>query len=93
MGQPIDKIPLKRFKSIGDLEKFPLRSLNLLIGATASSVKAPRQFLRQRVLDGLRIFPPVRVTLDFDGSVLSTPRRAEGTAVGFNKKRKDARSD
>jgi len=60
--------------------------------ATAQSVEALRQFLRQRVLEGLRIFPPVRVTLDFDGSVLSTQRRAEGTAVGFNKKKKGARS-
>jgi hypothetical protein len=33
-----------------------------------------------------------RVTLDFDGSVQSTRRRAEGTAVGYNKKRKGARS-
>jgi hypothetical protein len=60
--------------------------------ATAQSVEALRQFLRQRVLDGLRIFQPVRVTLDFDGSVLSTQRRAEGTAVGSNKKKKGARS-
>ena len=33
-----------------------------------------------------------RVTLDYDGSVLSTGRHAEGTAVGFNKKKKGARS-
>ncbi len=33
-----------------------------------------------------------RITLDFDGSVLSTTRHAEGTAVGFNKKKKGARS-
>ena len=32
------------------------------------------------------------MTLDFDGSVLSTGRHAEGTAVGFNKKKKGARS-
>ena len=32
------------------------------------------------------------VTLDFDGSVLSTGRHAEGTAAGFNKKKKGARS-
>ena len=30
--------------------------------------------------------------MDFDGSVQSTSRRAEGTAVGFNKKKKGARS-
>ena len=33
-----------------------------------------------------------RITLDFDGSVQSTKRRAEGTAVGFNKRKKGARS-
>ena len=32
------------------------------------------------------------MTLDYDGSVLSTGRHAEGTAVGFNKKKKGARS-
>jgi hypothetical protein len=33
-----------------------------------------------------------RVTLDFDGSVQSTKSHAEGTAVGFNKVKKGARS-
>ena len=33
-----------------------------------------------------------RITLDFDGSVLSTGRFAEGTAVGFNRKKKGQRS-
>lgn len=33
-----------------------------------------------------------RITLDFDGSVLSTGRHAEGSAVGFNKTKKGARS-
>ena len=33
-----------------------------------------------------------RVTLDFDGSVQTTRSHAEGTAVGYNKKRKGARS-
>ena len=32
------------------------------------------------------------VVLDFDGTVLSTKGHAEGTAVGFNKKKKGARS-
>lgn len=32
------------------------------------------------------------VTLDFDGSVISTGRKAEGSAVGFNKGKKGARS-
>ncbi|MGH8613350.1 MAG: hypothetical protein ACREYF_15385 [Gammaproteobacteria bacterium] len=33
-----------------------------------------------------------RVTLDFDGSVIGTGRVAEGTAVGFNRKKKGQRS-
>ena len=33
-----------------------------------------------------------RVTLDFDGSVIATGRFAEGTAVGFNRKKKGQRS-
>lgn len=33
-----------------------------------------------------------RLTFDFDGSVLSTKGHAEGTAVGFNKAKKGARS-
>lgn len=33
-----------------------------------------------------------RATLDFDGSVNSTRRHAEGTAVGYNKRKKGARS-
>jgi hypothetical protein len=33
-----------------------------------------------------------RITADFDGSVQSTTGHAEGTAIGFNKKRKGARS-
>jgi hypothetical protein len=33
-----------------------------------------------------------RVTMDFDGSVISTSRHAEGTAVGYNKKKKGQRS-
>jgi hypothetical protein len=44
------------------------------------------------VLDRLISVAPARITLDFDGSVQSTKRRAEGTAVGFNRKKKGARS-
>ena len=36
MGRPIDKITLKGFKSIKDLEDFPLRNLNILIGANGA---------------------------------------------------------
>jgi len=60
--------------------------------ATAESVHHLRVLLRELVFERLRVLAPARVTLDFDGSVLSTTRRAEGTAVGFNKKKKGARS-
>jgi predicted ATPase len=36
MGKPIDRITLKGFKSIKDLDSFPLRSLNVLIGANGA---------------------------------------------------------
>ena len=47
---------------------------------------------RQIVLEPLAGQRPARLTLDFDGSVLSTGRFAEGTAVGFNKQKKGKRS-
>lgn len=34
----------------------------------------------------------IRITLDFDGSVISTTRKAQGSAVGYNKNKKGARS-
>lgn len=60
--------------------------------ADADSVKNIRMLLRNLVFERLRILCPARVTLDFDGSVQSTRRKAEGTAVGFNKKKKGTRS-
>ena len=44
-------------------------------------------------LGHLRCRPPspARLTLDFDGSVIGTPRMAEGTAVGYNKKKSATR--
>ena len=44
------------------------------------------------VIEGLRREALPRLTMDFDGSVLSTKGHAEGTAVGFNKKKKGSRS-
>jgi hypothetical protein len=55
-------------------------------------VVALRRLLRHQVLDRLSVVGFPRVTLDFDGSVVSTRRHAEGTAVGFNNKKKGARS-
>lgn len=63
-----------------------------LAGMDPRSVEQVRTFSRQRVLEQVERLGLARVTLDFDGSVLSTGRFAEGTAVGFNHKKKGQRS-
>ncbi len=63
-----------------------------LASADARSVAKLRQLCRDLVCERLRVLAPRRITLDFDGSVQSTGRAAEGTAVGFNKQKKGARS-
>ena len=76
---------LKRLPDVATLSR-------MLRDADAKSVEGLRQLLRGLVVDRLRKLALSRITLDFDGSVQSTGRRAEGTAVGFNKKKKGARS-
>jgi hypothetical protein len=51
-----------------------------------------RGLLSSLVLEGLKRAALPRLTFDFDGSVQSTKGHAEGTAVGFNKVKKGARS-
>jgi Transposase DDE domain group 1 len=63
-----------------------------LDGLDPQAVKAQRTVSRSIVLDRLAQLALPRVTLDFDGSVLGTTRLAEGTAVGYNKKKKGQRS-
>lgn len=58
----------------------------------AISVDNVRQLVRDEVLQRLTEEGLARITVDFDGSVQSTCGHAEGTAVGFNKKKKGARS-
>jgi hypothetical protein len=60
--------------------------------ADEMSIVKVRALCRQMVLERIRQLSLARMTLDFDGTVLSTTRKAEGTAVGFNKKKKGARS-
>jgi hypothetical protein len=57
-----------------------------------SEIVALRRLMRGQVLERLAVLGLPRITLDFDGSVCSTKRHAEGTAVGFNKKKKGLRS-
>jgi len=64
----------------------------MLQNADARSVENLRRLLREMLFERLATLGLARITLDFDGSVQSTRRRAEGTAVGYNKKRKGARS-
>ena len=56
------------------------------------SVEGLRELNRELVIDRLRDSKLDTLTVDFDGSVQSTGGHAEGTAVGFNKKKKGARS-
>jgi len=55
-------------------------------------VENVRHLSRSIVIEGLQREQLPRLTLDFDGSVQSTKGHAEGTAVGFNKNKKGARS-
>jgi len=56
------------------------------------SVNKLQRLLNDLVLERLGESKLTTVTLDFDGSVLSTGRFAEGAAVGFNRKKKGQRS-
>ena len=56
------------------------------------SVRNIKDLSKELVLDRLSMENLTRITLDYDGTVQSTGRHAEGTAVGFNKKKKGARS-
>jgi hypothetical protein len=55
-------------------------------------VENVRLLSRSMVIEGLQRERVPRLTLDFDGSVQSTKGHAEGSAVGFNKVKKGARS-
>jgi len=55
-------------------------------------VEKVRELFSSLVLEGLKREALPRLTFDFDGSVQSTKGHAEGTAVGFNKAKKGARS-
>jgi hypothetical protein len=48
--------------------------------------------VRDMTLERIETERLARVTIDFDGSVLSTKGHAEGTAIGFNPKHRGARS-
>ena len=64
----------------------------VLSGSDQRCVDAVGRLARTMVLDRLEAQSFRLVTTDYDGSVQSTKGHAEGTAVGFNKKKKGARS-
>ena len=63
-----------------------------LASTDQASAQQLRRLCRQLVLARLARLGLKRITVDFDGSVLSTGRFAEGSAVGFNRKKKGQRS-
>jgi len=65
------------------------RSLNAVDQSSIDKVSA---LMTEIVCERLKSERLARITLDFDGSVISTSRHAEGTAVGYNKKKKGHRS-
>src|SRR5205814_8262486 len=56
------------------------------------AIEAHHELNREQVMDRVQREGLRRITVDFDGSVLSTRKHAEGSAVGFNKHKKGARS-
>ena len=86
-GDPLVKriLGLRRLPDVATLSR-------ALAGADHESVTRLQGLLRDGVLARLVTLKLSRVTLDFDGSVIGTGRWAEGTAVGFNRKKKGQRS-
>jgi hypothetical protein len=82
---------VKRVLGLKSLPSVPTLS-RMLSEFDEQSVGAQQAVSRGLVLERLQKEAFKRVTLDFDGSVQSTKRHAEGTAVGFNKEQKGARS-
>jgi hypothetical protein len=75
---------------VAGLRRFPDDSTlsRRLRAVDMASVDGLQAMVRGLVIDRLKIERLGRITLDFDGSVCSTRRHAEGTAVGYNCKRK-----
>lgn len=63
-----------------------------LAAMTQHEVNGFQNLMTEYVLTRLKQLALHRVTLDFDGTVISTARHAEGSAVGFNKQKRGQRS-
>jgi hypothetical protein len=82
---------VKRIAGVDELPSISTIS-RALASSTESEVSGLRRLSRQLVHEDIVRAGLHRITHDFDGSVISTRRKAEMTAVGFNKKKKGARS-
>ncbi len=76
---------LKRLPDVATIS----RTLSTIDG---QSVERLQHLVSTLVLERIAKLALQRITLDFDGSVIGTGRYAEGTAVGFNRKKKGQRS-
>ncbi len=70
----------------------PATLSRMLRDTTDPEVQGLRRIARTRVLERLQVAALPRITLDFDGSVQYTKGHAQGTAVGYCKRKKGARS-
>ena len=76
---------LRRLPDVGTVSR-TLKSMD------ATGILRVRDLTRNLNLERVTKEGLARITVDFDGSVQSTKGHAEGTAVGFNKKKKGSRS-
>ncbi|MCY3762277.1 MAG: transposase [Gemmatimonadetes bacterium] len=83
---------VQRLLGLRRLSDVATLSRTLVASLAPSNVARVRQLSSTLVMHALEREQLPRVTLDFDGSVVSTRAHAEGTAVGYNPKRKGARS-
>lgn len=81
-------------KRILELKQLPAISTisRIMKSCDKKCVDNAREVSTGMVLDRCSAEKLNRITIDFDGTVQSTRRYAEGSAVGYNKKRKGSRS-
>lgn len=83
---------VKRLLGLGRLPDVSTVS-RALRSVDKTAIDKVRALCRDLVISRLQKLGLARITMDFDGSVIwTTQRRAEGTAVGYNKRKKGARS-
>jgi hypothetical protein len=82
---------VKRLVGMGRLPD-PSRIARVFKGADEKSMIKCRYLLKHMVMEQFLKHRIKSVTADFDGTVISTKRHAENTAVGFNKQKKGLRS-